>query len=295
MVIRSSELSPAIGAEVHGVSLGAPLDDDVARELRALFDSRHLLLFRDTELSEQDQIRVCRLFRPVVDEIGWISNVMPGFHPEPALEFHSDYAFTDRPMLGLSLYAIELAPGAAPTRWVSNVAACETLPPDLRARLASREVVHMIDTIGDRQHRLTTFDDVGGERASRGAYPRCGRPAIWTHPILGVPLLFVLEQQASHFAGETAAESAPLIAEALAHLHRPEHAYEHEWRVGDFAVWDNLALQHGRRANPNSIRRSLRRVPMNTVTTAELNRGTGFDPEWRAAYLAQSELTTDSY
>ena len=35
--------------------------------------------------------------------------------------------------------------------------------------------------------------------------------------------------------------------------------YEHPWEVGDLIVWDNLALQHGRRDFPNGERRSLRR------------------------------------
>jgi alpha-ketoglutarate-dependent taurine dioxygenase len=176
-----------------------------------------------------------------------------------------------------------LAPGAAPTNFVSNVRAYETLPEDLRARLEGLDIVHLIDSVGPRQNRRTRLDDIGGPDASRFDYPRSVRPALWTHPLLGMPLLFVLEQQASHFAGMTGAESDPLIREVFAHLYRPEHSYEHAWNLNDFIVWDNLALQHGRRANPNTVRRSLRRVAMNTKTTAELNAGTGFDPARRAA------------
>jgi alpha-ketoglutarate-dependent taurine dioxygenase len=39
------------------------------------------------------------------------------------------------------------------------------------------------------------------------------------------------------------------------------NAYEHEWREGDLVVWDNLALQHSRRAIPLSRgERTFRRV-----------------------------------
>jgi taurine dioxygenase len=278
-------LSDSIGVEVRGVALDHPLDPATAAELRRLFDTYYLLLFRDQDLSEQSQIELCRVLRPVVDPIAWISNVVPGFHPEGHLQFHCDYAFTDHPMLGLSLYAIDLAEGAAPTIFVNNVLAYRTMPAELRERLRGLEIVHLIDSVGPRQNVRTRLDDVGATASPR-EYPRAARPALWTHPVLGVPLVFVLEQQASHFVGMSCDESAPLIEEVFARLYRPEHSYEHTWSQRDFVVWDNLALQHGRRANPNTVRRSLRRVAMNTVTTADLNVGTGFDPLWRAQRAA---------
>jgi len=244
------------------------------------------LLFRRQELGEDDQLRVCGHFRPVVDPIGWISNVVGGFHPDGELLRHSDYAFTAHPMLGLSLYAIELAPGAAPTVFASSARAHGRLPEPLRRRLAELRVVHCIDSISGRDNLRTRLDDVGGADAPADAYPRYARPAIWQHPWTAAPLLFVLEQQASHFEGWTCRESDELIDEAFHYLYEPGNLYTHHWQPGDFIVWDNLTLQHGRPANPNPIRRSLRRVAMNRVTTAELVAGTGFEAEVRARYEA---------
>jgi taurine dioxygenase len=277
------------GVEVLGLSLECPLGDDTVAQLRHLFDTHHLLLFRDQHFSGDDQLRVCRALRPVADPVAWVSNVEPGFHPEQELLYHCDFAFTPNPMLGLSLFAVELAVGAVPTRFASNVRAVANLDDGLRRRLRDLSVVHVVDTVKGRDNRATRLDDVGGDSAPRNVYPRCTRPAIWTHPILGVPLLFVLQQQASHFEGWSCADSDELLDPAFAALYEPANVYEHHWREGDFVVWDNLALQHGRAANVNTVRRSLRRVAMNVVTTAELIAGTGFDPVERAkrAALAQ--------
>jgi taurine dioxygenase len=274
-------LGGPFGVEVRGLKLTGPLDRESVLRLRRLFDDHHLLLFRDQDISGSDQLRLCRSLRPVVDDVAWVSNVEAGFHPEGELKFHCDYAFTEHPMLGLSLYAIELGDGAAPTRFASNVRALEALPVALRARVEGLRVVHMIDTIHGRDNIRTRLCDVGGENAPHDVYPRSTRPAVWSHPLTGVELLFVLEQQASHFEGWSCSESDELLDALFAHLYEPANVYEHEWRVGDLAVWDNLVLQHGRRANPNTVRRSLRRVAMNEVTTAELIAGTGFDPAWR--------------
>lgn len=276
-------LSPALGVEIRGLDLRTPLRDGVREALRRLFDEYGLLLFRGQQIGEADQLRVCADFRPVVEPVAWISNVEPGFHPEGELLWHSDYAFTPHPMLGLSLFAIELAPGAAPTEFANSARACAALPEELRAQLATKRVVHMIDSVSGRDNIRVRIEEVGGESASRARYPRHARPAIWTHPLTGAPLLFVLAQQASHFEGETCAQSDPLLDAAFRVLYAPSNVYCHDWRVGDLAIWDNLMIQHGRRANPNRVRRSLRRVAMNTVTTEDLIAGTGFVPALRAA------------
>lgn len=282
MGFEAIPLSPALGVEIRGLDLREPPSKDDLERLRALFDRHGLLLFRAQQISEADQLRVCALFRPVVDPIAWISNVEPGFHPEGELLWHCDYAFTPHPMLGLSLFAMELAPGAASTEFANNARACAKLPAALREKLAGLRVVHMIDSIDGKDNVRVRIDEVGGEGASRAHYPRAARPAIWRHPVTGVPLLFVLAQQASHFEGFSCRESDALLEAAFAHLYAPGNVYSHAWRVGDFAVWDNLMIQHGRRANPNTVRRSLRRVAMNTVTTVELTAGTGFEPAVRA-------------
>jgi taurine dioxygenase len=281
-------LSPAIGVEVRGVDLSQPLSPAVRRQIRNLFDRHGLLLFRRQHLDEDAHVEVCRALRPVVDPVAWVSNVTAGFHPEGELLWHSDYAFTPHPMLGLSLYAIEVAPGAVPTRFANSASAVDVLPEVTRAELRGLHVVHCIDSVDGRDNVRTRLDDVGGASASTVDYPRFSRPAIWPHPVTGRPLLFVLEQQASHIEGMTATQSDPLLAAAFAALYDPSNVYEHHWAVGDLVVWDNLMLQHGRPGNPNTVRRSLRRVAMSEVTTADLIAGTGFDPRVRAERSAGS-------
>ena len=266
------------------------LDVGDAATLRRLFDEHSLLIFRDQELSADDQINVCRALRPVIEPEAWVSNVEAGFHPEGELLFHCDYAFTPHPMLGLSLYAIEVAEGAAPTRFASNVRAARSLPGNLRSRIERLEVVHLIDSVNGRDNVRTRLCDIGDD-APHDLFPRYARPAIWSHPVTGAELLFVLEQQASHFVGWTCDASDELLDAIFHILYQPENVYEHAWRVGDLAVWDNLALQHGRRANPNAVRRSLRRVMMNNVTTADLIKGSGFDLVRRQLLRAQADPT----
>lgn len=284
--MRTQPLDGPIGVEVEGVDLTEPLAVGEVDDLRRLFRQHRLLLFRNVEFGEPDQLRLCGYLGPVVDPIAWVSNVRAGFHPEGRLAFHSDYAFTENPMLGLSLYAMELDSDASPTFFASSEQAYAKLPDDLRAQLADLNIVQVANTVGARDGDRVRLDDFGGDAASRDRFPRSRRRAIWPHPIDSSPIVFVMEQQASHFDGWSCDASDSLLQATFDVLYAPDNVYAHEWRVGDFIVWDNIALQHGRPANPNTVRRSLRRVAINTVTTADLIAGTGFDPAWRESHLA---------
>src|SRR5947209_17573501 len=101
-------LGGGFGIEIAGIDAHQPIDPELGHELRRLFDTHQLILLRGQEMDGDDQLRFCRQLRPVVDPVAWISNVEEGFHPEGELMYHCDYAFTPHPMLGLSLYAVEI-------------------------------------------------------------------------------------------------------------------------------------------------------------------------------------------
>ena len=59
-------LSGAIGAEVLGVDLTSPLDDDVQSQLRAALAEFRLLLVRDERISATDQADFAKVFGNIV-------------------------------------------------------------------------------------------------------------------------------------------------------------------------------------------------------------------------------------
>jgi alpha-ketoglutarate-dependent taurine dioxygenase len=272
--LEARPLSPALGAEVCGLDLARPLADAAARDLARLFDRHHLLLLRGQAIGADEHVRLCRALLPVSDPPSFLSNVEPGaYHPEVELLFHSDFTFTPYPLDGISLHALELAPAAAPTRFANAVRAACTLPPALRERLERLRVVMLANVVAGGEHiparRVRVAED-----ASRELYPRRAHPALARHPRTGERYLHPSEQQASHFEGIPLAESDALFDALFAHLYTDENVYEHAWQEGDLVVWDNLALQHGRRENPRAVRRSFRRVVMSPKPFLEIVAGT---------------------
>lgn len=268
------ELSSALGVEVGGVDFTRPLPADQADELRRLFQEHRLLLVRGQELSAEDHLRLCGYVLPVHEQWGYVSNTeIRGFHPEFNLLFHSDFAFTAYPLLGISLYAVELGDDAAPTRFANTELAYGRLPAGLRADVEGLDVLMLANTVDGREdipaRTIRVPDD-----APEDAYIRVARPLVSEHRVTRTPYLLASEQQASHFLDRTIAESDDLLERLFAHMYSPANVYEHEWEVDDLVIWDNLALQHGRRENPGTVRRCLRRVTMSEKSMAEVLAGT---------------------
>jgi len=279
MPLELRPLHPALGVEVNGLDVSKPFAVEDVRSLRGAFDRYGLVLIRQLGIDATDHRRLVELLGPVREAQSHISNVEPdGYHPEWAMLFHSDYIFTETPVLGISLYPLELAQGVAPTRFANLALAAATLPASLRSRLEGLHVVHMISIAGDASEAVRHREaELGGPDASPSLYPRAIRKVLAPHPRTGVELLWICEQQASHFVELSYAESDALLDLVFEHVHGvPERVYEHDWRMGDLVVWDNLMLVHGRRAAPKAVRRSFRRFTVTDRTLGEILGGVEF-------------------
>ena len=71
-------------------------------------------------------------------------------------------------------------------------------------------------------------------------------PLRLLHPRSGRPILLLTEFHAHRVLELEPEASERLIAELKAHLYAPERVYLHRWRLWDFLILDNLALQHAR-------------------------------------------------
>jgi len=67
-----------------------------------------------------------------------------------------------------------------------------------------------------------------------------------THPRTGRTILYVSQMNTREIVELSHDESEELLEALFNHLYDHAHVFEHEWRKGDLAAWDNLAIQHAR-------------------------------------------------
>lgn len=251
-----------------------PIDESTAAELRSLLAQHHLLVFRG-ERSDAEHLDLVAAFgrvlpqgpRVVVNDrptgslptITRVSNIAEqGGLGAYELGFHHDLAQVATPPAGLSLYAIDVAPGQRSTRFANGRNAYLQLPASLRDRLEG------LQGLFSANYAVTTAEQPMPAWASRDSldptWPRAVHPVVVPHPVTGERCLYVNQMMTVEILGIARAESDALLSTLFEHIYAPENIYEHRWSNGDLVVWDNLVLQHARDKLSVTTPRTLRRV-----------------------------------
>jgi taurine dioxygenase len=253
--LQLRELTPAFGTEITGFDAEAALPDESGRhELRTLFDTRGVLVFRDVRLDQTQQANLIRMLiglgplEPGASPIGrdgdepfYVSNKEAGGGaPYGRLLFHSDMMWSEHTFQVLSLYGVDVEQPATPTLFASATHAWETLPESLRSRVEHLSATQGHDEAGraadDPNVLVSRFEDL----------PTRSTPVALTHPRTGDKVLYVSQQMTHLIESLTTSESDALLEELFSHLYRSEGLYEHDWRTHDLVAWDNIAVQHAR-------------------------------------------------
>lgn len=239
------------GMEID-IRLDQPWPDGFEQRMLALFDEHKLLLFRQQQLTEGEQVGILSLFGKVLGSKGEFREISSdGNLGAGPLTWHSDLAFTEEPFKIISLQAMEVNDGQSWTGFANSVNVLRTLPAPLADRIAGRDAVTPIAMI--QSHRAVDYD-------VPDYVPQQTRPAIIDHPRTGEPVLYINHMQTARIEGLAREESDALLASLFDELYAEDRVYRHYWNNGDFVIWDNIALQHSRCDLTGMTPRRLQRV-----------------------------------
>ena len=259
-------LSPALGAEILGVDLRNPIDDALKQKFLDTWHQYLVILLRNQTLDEDTQVRFAEMFGPPAPvtsgrtfsvkhpAVMLISNIRQdgkpiGALPDGEMHFHTDQCHQPVPAKATVLYAIEIPSQGGNTLFSNAYMAYETLPGDIKERLAGRRAFNAYDQ--DTTTRSASYDNA---RAS------AWHPAVRTHPATGRKALYVNRLMTREIEGLPQAESNALLQMLFDHQEQAQFVYEHVWRPGDILMWDNRCTLHARTDFSAGERRLLRRV-----------------------------------
>jgi len=275
MTVTATPLTPAVGAEISGVDL-AQLDDRDFAQIEQAWARYSALLFRGQKLTDDALLafsrRLGELDPPPNQEHGRqspegypdiyvVSNVLDekgapiGALGSGEAVWHTDMSYLDLPPDASMLYALEIPPKGGNTWFCGMHAAWESLPAALKTKLADRRIKHdgTYNSGGYVRQGVTPTDD---PHKAPGAW----HPAVCRHPLSGEAVLYLGRRRNSYIEALSPAESEALLDELWAHAAKPEHLYEHRWRVGDLVLWDNRSTMHRRDPFDNAARRVMHRT-----------------------------------
>ena len=264
-------LAPFIGAEITGIDLSATIDDATFKSIEHAWHEHGVLLFRDQDLDDMQQVRFAERFGPLAHTlkhyegtahpaIMYVTNERKdgkyiGALPDGEMFFHSDMCYLEQPCMAALLHAIAIPPEGGNTVFASMVAAYETLPADLKAALEGRMALHSYEPgygASNVQARIHT--------KATDTTRSYAHPVFRTHPATARKSIYVNRLMTECIVGMPRNESDALLTRVFDHQERPEFQYEHRWRVGDVLIWDNRCTLHARRDFDDRYLRKLRRV-----------------------------------
>jgi taurine dioxygenase len=273
MAIEIIPTGGALGAEVRGVDLSAPLVPASVEAIMAAWRAHLVLLFRDQRLPPQelarfsanfgtlDVVPAWRKFHPPgSEEVLVISNVKENGESIGVLgygeaEWHTDMSYIDVPPRASVLHALEVPPKGGETSFLNMYKAYEDLPVADRAALQGRALNHdsSYDSAGNLRPGAPTFETAKDAPGAR-------HPAILRHPETGRLALYLGRRRNAWIVGMDAAESDALLDRLWAHVLQDRYVWTHSWRVGDVLIWDNRCTMHRRAPFDPASRRLMHRT-----------------------------------
>lgn len=300
----------AVGAEIVGLDIDRPMDEEMKRRLYAAWLDHGILLFKEVA-SVEGHIALSRCFgeleihpfpearareNPLFIEIGG-EKEMPAFVYDEVdlrvnrIPWHRDTAYTPNICKGAMLRMLEVPAVEGETLFADTAMAYDELPPDVKSRLQGLEYKATLRLGALDQTRpgalwktaraATAAEDPSGsgkqlyDAGAQARYPPVVHPAVLVHPESGRKCIFLSPTYVDYFVGLDPSESDALLAYLVGHTTQPRYVYKHKWSVDDAILWDNRRFMHAAVGN----RLGHRRRGLRTTLAGQLKTGRYFqDP-----------------
>ncbi|MGE5540265.1 MAG: TauD/TfdA dioxygenase family protein [Gemmatimonas sp.] len=243
----------ALGAEIVGVDLSKPMDDQTFAAVHAAWLQNLVICFRNQEIDSKAQIaygsrfgELSRIHTPEFagedPAIMYISNQQKDgkfIHALPVgeMQFHIDQVYTERPAKATILYSLKIPKTGGDTLFANLYRAYDLLPDDIKKKIAGKKVLHVYDY------------DNASVTASRNVAPdapRYAHPIVRIHPETRRKALFVNRLMTYQIEGMDEKESAEILEVCYQTIERADNVYAHKWQLGDVLMWDNRCTAHAR-------------------------------------------------
>lgn len=255
-------LSPAIGAELHGIDLREDLSEAAIAAVRQALLDWKVVFFRDQDITPAQHIAFARRFgdleiHPATPKDQTHQEVLRIEHGENSKgqenAWHSDVTWRATPSLGSILRSIEIPPVGGDTLFANMEAAYEGLSPEMKRITAGMTAKHDIARVFAKR--------LGREADElRAKYPVQDHPVIRTHPETGRRSIYVNTGFTESINGLTRKESDWLLEHLYAQAANPEYQCRFRWTPNALAFWDNRASQHFAASDYFPQRRVMERV-----------------------------------
>ena len=246
--IEVDPLTPAIGAEIQGVDLSRPLDDQTYGEIHEAWMKHLVIFFRDQDLTLDQHKAFGRRFGAL-----HIHPAAPGpeGHPEIFVVhtdkdstfsegngWHSDVSCDAEPPMGSILRLHILPATGGDTLFCNTYLVYDNLSASMKTHLEGLTAIHEGEQIFRGRYAEEGVDGSGKN------YPRAEHPLIRTHPVTGRKCVYVNQAFTTGIKELRYTEARSVLDYLFEQIERPKYQCRFRWRKHSIAMWDNRCAQH---------------------------------------------------
>ena len=283
MPLSIRPLHPVFAAEVSGVDCRRPIDRGTVAAIEQAMDEYAVLVFRDQDLTDAEQIGFTRHFGELerYNTPGHIRNPQdhrlgPGIADFSNLDksgavmsaedrvwffkladrlWHSDSSFRPVPAK-YSLLSGRIIPSwGANTEFADMRAAYDALDDRTKAEVEDLVCEHSLAY----SRQAIGFTELTAAEVE--AFRPVRQPLVRRHPVTGRKSLF-LAAHAGAIVGWPIPEARMFLRDLTEHATQREFTYSHLWRRHDLVIWDNRTTMHRARRFDHREVRDVRRTTL---------------------------------
>lgn len=246
-------LTDHTGAEVIGLDFSRPVDGKTRAALGRAFARHHVLVMRGQRFRPDEFKAAAQLFGELLPhdkkehhvpghpDVYYISNdeFVNGRRIIPGETFHTDHSNHPRPPKATMLFAVELPSRGGDTQYVNMHDAYDDLPADTKRRIDGLKAMHVYLS----RHSPRPLGHIT-EESLHNLPPPGIHPLVRTHPENGRKALYLNPVRMESIVGMADAEALALIDHLMRHATQKKYEYRHQWRPGDWVIWDNRSVMH---------------------------------------------------
>ena len=261
MTLRITPCKNLFASEVTGVTPDALPAQGEIEQLRSAFAERSVLVFRDMNVTDEQQLAFSRLFGALeetkvgtpgagssliflknFDEDGQINAPTSWqiLNNKANQLWHADSSFKANPAKASLLSGRVVPSSGANTEYMCMRAVYAALPEEMKRRIDGLVAIH------DYSYSRNKIDPDLVTAAEHKAVPPVRQAMVLDHGAHGKSLY--VGAHCASVEGLSEAEGRELIDELMAFADQPQFIYSHPWRQHDLVLWDNRSVLH--RATP---------------------------------------------
>lgn len=255
--MKITKIKEHIGAEVTGIDLREPVDEETQWQLNAAAAEHVALVIRGQKFDAAQYQAAAQLFgelmpdqnrRYLVDGLPLVS-VLSNRHVDSAgkqakvatnATWHTDHTNQERPPKFTMLYPVSLPDKGGGTSVCNMRAAYEALPAVWKQRITDMKTENTLISSARMQ---TGNPDIVREQQTAKAPPMI-QPLVRTHPETGTKSIWFHKGKTERIIGMEPAQTQAFLDELLEIAIKPEFVYVHEYRLGDWLIIDNRSAMH---------------------------------------------------